>query len=408
MLIDVTPLRRHRDFRLLFAGQLISFLGSMITYVAVPYQLYELTKSNLMVGLLGSVQLIPVLVFGLIGGSVADTMDRRKLLLISEAILSVGCLALAINSTFTSPSVTLIFVVSALMQAANGFHRPAMEAMTQKMVDVKELPAVAALNSFRHSVGAIAGPAIGGILIAAAGAKIAYMIDFGTFVFAFIMLALMKRMPPPESVHSPGWSSIKEGLRFALKRPELIGTYVVDIVAMTFAFSTALFPAMGEQWGGAAAAGTLFSAMSIGALVITLFSGWTSKVSRHGAAVVISAAIWGLAMIGVGYAPSLATAVLFLAIAGAADMVSGLFRGVIWNETIPNEMRGRMAGIEMISYMTGPLLGNARAGWLATVTSTHISIVSGGALCFICVVVCGFILPSFWRYQSKASQVATP
>jgi len=404
MLLDLTPLRKYRDFRLLFLGQVISFLGSMITYVAVPYQVYELTQSNMMVGLLGTVQLVPVLIFGLIGGSVADAMDRRKLLLVSEALMSLGALGLAINAALPEPSLLFIFITAAFMQTVNGFHRPAMDATTQKLVQVEDLPSVSALGSLRYSAGSVAGPALGGLLIAAAGAKVAYVVNFVTFGVSLVLLWMMRRVPPAEGGHAPGLRSIYEGLRYAVKRPELVGTYVVDIVAMAFAFSTALFPAMAQEWGGAAAAGALFSAMSVGSLVMTALSGWTKQVRRRGAAVVVAAAIWGVAMVAVGFSPNLPLALFFLGLAGAADMVSGLFRGVIWNETVPNHMRGRMAGIEMISYMSGPLIGNARAGWVATVTSTQISVISGGVLCVVGVVLCGFLLPSFWRYRSAAAE----
>ena len=286
----------------------------------------------------------------------------------------------------------------------NGFHRPAMDATTQKLVKVEDLPSVSTLGALRYSAGSVAGPALGGLLIAAAGAKVVYLVDFVTFAVSLVLLWMMRRMPPSHETHAPGLKSIFEGLSYAVKRPELIGTYVVDIVAMAFAFPTALFPAMAEQWGGAAAAGALFSAMSVGSLVMTAFSGWTGGVRRRGAAVGVAAAAWGVAMVAFGLAPNLPLALFFLGLAGAADMVSGLFRGVIWNETIPNQMRGRMAGIEMISYMSGPLIGNARAGWVASLSSTRISVVSGGVLCVVGVVLCGFQLPVFWRYRSTAAE----
>jgi MFS family permease len=188
-------------------------------------------------------------------------------------------------------------------------------------------------------------------------------------------------------------------LRYAVGRPELIGTYVVDIVAMTFAMPMALFPSMAVAWGGARAAGWLYSAMSLGSLFTTIFSGWTSKVERHGAAVVIAAAIWALAIIFSGVSASLPAAVFWLAVAGAADSVSGVFRGTIWNETIPGELRGRLAGVEMISYLSGPLLGNARAGYVASISSNTVSVVSGGMTCFIGVLLCIPLLPAFWRYR---------
>jgi MFS family permease len=400
MLIDMSPLRKYRDFRLLYAGQMVSYLGSMVSYVAVPYQVYELTKSSFVVGLLGSAQLLPVLIFGLIGGSVADAMDRRKLLIYSELVMSLCALALCINSMSDTPSVTLIFIATAIMQAANGFHRPAMDAMNQKLVERSDYGAVSALGSLRSSVGAILGPALGGVLIAGFGAKTAYFFDFISFGVAMILLMFMRQMPKSDSPSTASLESIREGLRYAMRRPELMGTYIVDIVAMTFAFPTALFPAMSESWGGAKAAGALFSAMALGALIVTLFSGWTPKVKRHGAVVVLAAGSWGLAIVGFGMAQSLIWAVFFLALAGAADMISGIFRGIIWNETIPNNMRGRLSGIEMISYMSGPLIGNTRAGWMAASTSNSTSVISGGVICVVAVVACAFLLPRFWNYRS--------
>lgn len=403
MLINLSPLKKYPDYRNLFIGQMISFLGTMVSYVAIPYQVYELTKSSLYVGLLGTVQLVPVLLFGLLGGSVADSMDRRKLILISEAVMCVACLALMINASMASPNLWVIFAATALMQSANGFHRPAMEALTQKLIQPEDFALIGALSSFRYTFAAVAGPALGGLLIASYGAKTAYLFDLITFAAAMFTVWLIRKIPPPENSKRAGLDSILEGLKYAWKRPDLMGTYIVDIVAMTFAFPTALFPAMGDAWGGAGAAGALYSAMAIGSMLMTLFSGWTAKISHHGRAVVLSAAAWGVAVIFLGYAPNLWTALFCLGIAGASDMISALFRGVIWNESVPNEMRGRLAGIEMISYMTGPLLGNARAGWMASASSNQTSIVVGGVLCVIGVLICGFALPQFWSYTSSKS-----
>lgn len=403
MFVDLAPLRKYRDFRLLFLGQIVSFFGSMISYVAIPYQVYQLTKSSLVVGFLGAAQLLPVVIFGLIGGSVADSMDRRKLLLYSELFMSLGALGLIVNSLYPSPSVAVIFCIAAFMQAANGFHRPAMEAISQKLVEAKDYPAVAALNTIRSTVGSIAGPAMGGILIASGGSALAYSVDLASFFFAMTMVYLMK---PQAVVGKTGQhlGNILEGLHYAFSRPVLLGTYIIDIVAMTFAFPLALFPALSDNWGGAKAAGYLYAAMSVGALGVALISAWTKNVNRHGAAVVISATGWGIAIIALGYAPSLQLAVLALIFAGITDGASGLFRGVIWNETVPNTMRGRLAGLEMISYMTGPLLGNTRAGWMAGYGGNQFSIVWGGVLCVVGVVVTAAFLPIFWRYRSGDSQ----
>jgi MFS family permease len=399
MLLSLAPLRKHRDYRLLYTGQLISAFGSMITYVAVPYQVFAITHSSFMVGMLGAAQLIPLLLFALWGGAYADAVDRRKLLVVSELFLTAGSALLAINGLFSHPNVALIFIVSAAMSACNGFHRPALDALTPRLVAREDLTAVSALLSLRYSLSAIVGPALGGICIGALGFPATYTLDVLSFFVSLISLVMIRSMPSEKGTR-PGIHTIMEGLRYAKSRPELIGTYIVDIVAMTFAMPIALFPSMAESWGGASAAGYLYSAMSFGSLATVVFSGWTSKVSRHGAAVITAAAAWALAVVALGFAPSLIGAVICLALAGAADSVSTVFRATIWNETIPGELRGRLAGVEMISYLSGPLLGNARAGWVATISTNQIAIISGGAICFIGVLACIPFLPAFWTYEA--------
>ncbi len=400
MILNIAPLRKHRDYRLLYVGQLVSMFGSMFTYVAVPYQVYELTHSSFMVGMLGAAQLIPLLLFALWGGAYADAMDRRRLLIVSEFVMTGGSLLLMINSLVPHPSVGLIFVLSAAMAGVNGFHRPALDATTPLLVDREDLTAVSALNFLRFSVSAVGGPALAGLAMASFGISITYAIDVLSFLVSLIALALIRRMPPSDRAGRPGLRSILEGLKYAISRPELIGTYAVDMVAMTFAMPMALFPSMASIWGGAKAAGWLYAAIPIGSLFTSVFSGWTSKVDRHGAAVVIAAAVWGLAIVILGFAPTLGAAVFCLALAGAADAVSGVFRATIWNETIPTELRGRLAGVEMISYLSGPLLGNARAGWVATISSNNISVVSGGFVCLVAVLLCIPVLPAFWKYRA--------
>jgi MFS family permease len=405
MLLDITPLRRHRDFRLLFIGQFVSFFGSMITYVAVPYQLYKLTGSSLAVGLLGTVQLVPLLLSALWGGAYADAMDRRRLLIGAELLLTLVSLALAVNAMLPHPSVAAIFILAGLSSAIAGFHRPTLEAMSPRLVDRDELPATAALSALRSILGAVAGPAVGGICIAHFGMGATYLLDVATFLISLIALAAMKAMPAAPEAAKPGLRSIVEGLDYARRRPELIGTYVIDIVAMTFAMPMALFPALADDWGGATAAGWLYAAMPIGSFVTTMLSGWTKKVARRGAAVVAAAAAWGVAVVALGHAPGLAAALVCLFFAGAADGVSGLFRMTIWNETIPSHLRGRLAGVEMISYMTGPLLGNARAGWMASLQSARFSIATGGWICLAAVLLCIPLLPAFWRYRPTEEPV---
>lgn len=399
MLINIEPLKKYPQFRYLFIGQMVSFLGSMISYVALPYQVYELTKDNSLVGLIGLTQFVPVLIFGLLGGTFADRLNRRKLLMYSEILMSFLVFGLMLNAFQEKPSIAVIFGIVAFMQSVLGFHRPAMEAMTQVLVDPKDYASIGALSSFRYSFGAIAGPALAGLIIAKFGVKIAFAVDVATYVVAVFCIYLLAPMADPVKSDKSALADAKEGLKFAVSKPELIGTYLIDIVAMIFAFPTALFPAMSEIWGGAAAAGVLFSAMATGSLIMTLFSGWTAKITSHGKGVVIAAGIWAVGIVLVGFSNSLWMAFLFLALAGGADMISAIFRGVIWNRTVPNQLRGRLSGIEMISYMSGPLLGNARAGWVASQFSVKFSLYSGGLICFVAVIITALFLPKFWKYQ---------
>ncbi len=405
MFIDIGPLRNNTSFRHLFASQFISGLGSMVSYVAVPWQLYQLTQSNVQVGLLGLVQLLPVVVCGLLGGAVADRVDRKRLLIGSEALMSLCLAGLLANASLATPSLWAIYVLVAVLQGASGFHRPALEALTQKIARPEEFAAVAALSSVRGTVGMVAGPAIAGLLLARWGAVGAYLFDFFTFLAALFFISRIPRVEmeasEAPSERRPLLADLAEGLRFARARPELMGTYLVDIVAMAFAFPVALFPAMAAANGRTESVGWLLSAMSVGALAIGLFSGWTGKVTRHGRAVVIAAAVWALGIVALGFAPSLAFGLMCLVVAGAADMISGVFRSTIWNQTIPNSLRGRLAGIEMISYLTGPLIGNARAGFMADAWGVSAAIWVGGAICLASVILTGFVLPRFWAYRGS-------
>lgn len=410
MILDIGPLRRDAAFRRLFASQFISGIGTMVSYVAVPWQVYQLTHSNAQVGLLGLVQLVPVLLCGLLGGAVADRVDRRRLLIGSEALMAL-CVAGLFANAWGTPRILAIYALVAVLQGASGFHRPALEALTQKLARPEEYAAVASLSSVRGTVGMVGGPALAGLLLARWGAVGAYLFDLATFIAALYFLARIPRAriaPVTRTDERPHLlAELAEGLRFAWARPELMGTYIVDIVAMAFAFPIALFPAMAAANGRTEAVGWLLSAMSAGALAIGLFSGWTGRVRRHGRAVVLAAAVWALGIVALGVAPGLVAALLCLAVAGAADMVSGVFRGTIWNETIPNALRGRLAGIEMISYLTGPLVGNARAGFMADAVGVSAAIWVGGLVCLAAVIATGLALPRFWAYRS-ATGSATP
>ncbi len=397
--LKIDLLKRNKNYRKLYTAQMISYLGSMMTYMAVPYQIYELTKSSFWVGILGTMQLLPLLIFGLIGGVYADRFERKKILVTAEMYLAIAALGLFINAYSDSPNVALLFFLSITMSAVNGFHRPAMEAMTQQIVSRDDMLQVGTLNSFKFGFCAIAGPAFSGILIAIYGVKISYLIDFISFLISIILL---KQVITPKHMINEKTSStvasIKDGFKYAVSRSELVGTYIVDILAMIFAMPMALYPSMAAAWGGASAAGWLYSAIPAGSLFISIFSGWTHSITRKGKAVIVSATIWGFAIIALAFANNLYLAFACLFAAGVADMTSGIFRGAIWNETIPQDRRGRLASIEMLSYMSGPMLGNARAGFVATQTSNFISILSGGIICVIACLACVWALPKFWNY----------
>ncbi len=399
MWLDLSPLRKNRDFRYLYFGQFVSMFGTMLSFVALPYQVYELTNSTFAVGLLGVVELVPLLLTAFIGGALADVMDRRKLLLWSEVGMSLGLLALLTNSLLPQPQVWLIFVLSGLLSALSGLHRPSLDAMFPRLVSHEEIQAASVLASLRGTVSMIGGPAAAGLCIAYLGLPWTYAIDFGTFFVSLIALSMIKSMTPKEKAESPSIKSIGEAIRYAMSRHELLGTYIVDFAAMVFAMPNALFPAIAKMHGGSKVLGWLYAAPAIGALFVTVLSAWTKNIKRHGAAVIIAATCWGLFMVAVGLSPTILLMLIFLALAGAADGISGIFRVTIWNETIPDRIRGRMASLEMVSYMSGPLLGNTYAGFIASMTTVHIAITSGGSLCVLGVFLSAVLLPGFWKYH---------
>ena len=404
--VDITPLRRHRDFRLLFIGRFVSFFGSMITVVAFPYQVYQLTHSVLLVGLLGVLAFAAILAVAFVGGALADARDRRSMVLLSEVALMVCSLVLAGNAATPHPQVWLLFVVATAWGALDAVQRPSLDAMLPRLVDKNELTAAAALGSIRGTLGQILGPALGGVLVAAIGLSFTYMVDVATFVVGLACLWLMRSVPPPVNAERPSFRRVLEGLRYARSRQELLGTYFIDMIAMFFGMPMALFPAIAPGLGGPKVLGLLYAAPAIGSFAFSATSGWTNRIHRHGMGVAVAAVVWGLAIIGFGFATSLWLAVLFLVVAGAADMMSGVFRSVIWNQTIPDSLRGRLASIEMLSYTSGPALGNFEAGAVASIFNVRISIVSGGVLCVIGCVLCALALPAFRAYDARLYHLA--
>jgi MFS family permease len=400
-LLDLRPWRTSRDYRLLWSSGAVSLLGSFITYVTVPLQIKQLTDSYVAVGVIGVVELVPMIVFGLYGGALADAFDRGRIVLLSEIGLGVLSLLLLGNALLPHPMLWLVYVVGAGAAALGAVQRPALDALMPRVVPREQMSAALALSSVRFSVGSIIGPAIGGLIAATFGVPIAYGCDVLSFVLAVSLLWQLKAVPPPSDADKPSLAGILEGLRYAGSRPELLGTYLVDIAAMVLAMPNAVFPFLADELGAPWALGLMYAATSVGALVVTLTSGWMSTVHRHGLMVVLAAGAWGLAMAGAGWSGPLWLVLFFLALAGAADCVSGLFRMTMWNQTIPDNLRGRLAGIELLSYTAGPQLSQIRAGGVAALIGVRASIWTGGLACVV-AVLCSTGLSGFIRYDEKA------
>jgi MFS family permease len=404
--VDVGLLRRRRDFRLLFTSQLVSLAGSMLTFVAVPFQVYALTGSSLAVGLLGVAEFAPILALALVGGALADAFDRRRLIQLSEAGSVLVAAALVVNAALPHPRLWVLFAAAALMAAFTALRRPPMDALIPRLVERDELKAAMALDWAMSDTGSIAGPAAGGVLIAVAGLSATYAVDLASFAVSLLALGAMRKVPAATDAEPPSLRAVMEGVRYAGSRQELIGTYLVDMNAMFFGMPLALFPALAKRYGGPEVLGLLYAAPSAGSLVVAMTSGWARRVHRHGRAIVFAAGAWGVAIVGFGLAGALWLALGFLAVAGGMDAISGIFRATIWNETIPDRLRGRLAGIEMLSWSSGPMLGSAESGAVAAIAGLRGSIVSGGVLCVAGSVGLALALPRLWNYDSREEAVA--
>lgn len=405
--LDITPLRTSRDFRTLFVAGTIFYLGSMFGYVAVPYQLYDLTGSNLAVGTMGAVQLVPLIVFGLYGGALADHVDRRRMLVWTGVAQTTLVGVLLVNALQGSPQVWLLYVIGALMSVASSLQRPSREALIPRVVKHDELPAAIAVSAIGSQLGMLIGPAIGGVLIAHFDVPIAFAIETIGLGLATVMLLRLRSYPPLVQSTPPSWRAISEGVVYAVQRKDLLGTYVVDMVGMFMAMPIVLFPAFATTvLKQPEMLGLLYTAEAVGSMLATLSSGWTAKVPHHGRAVTCAAMAWGASIGIAGLMPNAWLAIVFFGFAGAFDMISGIFRSIIWHQTIPDSMRGRLAGIEMLSYSIGPLGGQLRSGLVADLTSVRTSIVSGGILCVAGVAGTAAILRDFWRYDARTDEHA--
>ncbi len=398
---DIALLRRSREFRLLYGGQLAAFTGTMISFVAMPYQAYQLTRSSLVVGLLSVAELVPLVAAALLGGALADAVDRGRLIRVSQGFLCCSGAALALNAAAWH-QLWLLFLLAAASAGLYGLQRPSVEALVPVLVRRDELAAAAALAGLLGNTVNLAGPLLGGFLIKLGGLPAGYIADSAACVVALLAFARLRATPPAPEAARPSLRGLADGLRYASSRPELLGSYLIDISAMLFGAPYALFPAIAARLGGPAVLGLLYAAPGAGGVIVSLTGGWAGRVHRHGRAIVLAVAGWGAGITAFGFATSLWWAVAALAAAGAADMISGIFRMTMWNETIPARLRGRLAGLEMISYTTGEPVGNLEAGLVAAATgSVRIAVVSGGVASVLGAVLVAAALPGLWRFDAR-------
>ena len=401
--LDLTPLRESRDFRLLWIGELVSHTGRHITVVALPFQVWELTHSPLALGLIGLVQVGPLIAFSLIGGALADAIDRRRLLILSQVGSMTASLMLVWGAVVGDPPLWFLYVAAALSATFAALDAPTRTAAIPRLVPKDRISSAIALNQVMFQVNDVAGPALGGVIIATLGLTWAYAIDAVTFLAAIWALLLMRPMPPEEDGERPPvLRSVREGFAYLKGRRVLQSTFLVDLNAMIFGMPRALFPVLAEEafHVGPAGLGLLYAAPGAGALVGALLTGWVRHIRHQGRAVLWAVAIWGLAIVGFGLSTeAFVLALVFLAIAGAADVISAIFRGTILQSSVPDRLRGRLSGIHIMVVVGGPRLGDVEAGVVGQLVSPVFSVVSGGVACVAGVGLLALAVPRFRRYH---------
>jgi MFS family permease len=405
--IDLTPLKESADFRRLFVGQALSEFGTQITFVAVPLQLYVRTRSTAMVGLLALCETLPLVVLPIVGGAIADAVERRRFLMAAQAIAAALSVGLAVNAFLPDPRVWVLFAFSFLWSSAYSLYSPAFRAWPARLLTSDLYTSALALEVVYYQSAALAGPVLAGVLFVQLGVGYAYLIDAVSYLGVIVALAGMRPSPPSAERASVDWSTIVEGLRFLRGNQVLQGTFWIDLNAMIFGLPVALYPAFVIDVLDASpgVVGLLYSAEALGALLVALVSGRAKHVRRQGLVTLVACVCWGAGIIGFGLAGTLWVALVFLMLASASDMVSGLYRDAILKTVTPDEMRGRLEGIGLAVVGTGPSLGNAEAGLLASVTSVKTSIVSGGVACILGAGILALILPRYRRYDAEEPSV---
>jgi MFS family permease len=398
--VDVTPLRQSRGFRWLFGGLSLSWLGRQVTVVAVPYQVYQLTGSTFLVGALGIAQLIPILATSVVAGALVDSVDRRRLIVIAQVTSLLVSVALAYNATRSTPSVWLIFVLSAVSAATTAVDSPARSASIPALVGRPLVPASMALSQTLGNLAQILGPAVGGVMIARTSFGLTYLMAAASFAVAGVLMVRVGELKPEGGGQRFGWESVKEGYRFLRGRRVLQANFVIDLNAMIFGMPQALFPVFGETvlGGDATTVGLLYAAPGIGALIGALTSGWVGGVRRQGRAVIFAVIVWGVAIAGFGLSTTVWVAVALLALAGAADVVSAVFRSTILQLAVPDRLRGRLSSIQIAVVTGGPRIGDFEAGVVASIASPQFSVVSGGLACILGAVLIARKVPEYHGY----------
>ncbi|MDQ1468352.1 MAG: hypothetical protein QOH10_2767 [Actinomycetota bacterium] len=407
--VDVGPLKASRDFRLLWFGELISQTGSQVTTVALFVQVDRITHSAAAVGFVGLAQLLPMIVASVLIGPVIDRRDRRRVLMAAQVGLGTSSAILLVAAFARHPALAVLYGAAAINGAFVAVAMPTRSAMTPRLVPAEMLAAAAAVNQVMWNVAAIAGPALGGLIVAKIGLTWAYGFDLATYGIAILFVILLRPTPPtPAAEGEPeGWEAIKEGFAFLRGRRVLQSTFTVDLVAMIFGMPRALFPrlAVVQFHRGPEVVGLLFSALSLGALLGALTSGWVSSVRRPGRAILAAVAVWGLAVLGFGFSGrNLVLAFSFLAIAGAADVISAVFRSSSQQMIVPDALRGRLSAINILVVAGGARLGDFEAGVAGSLFSPFTAVVSGGLLCLLGVGVIAAAVPEFSRWRAEWSR----
>lgn len=401
---DVTPLRDNRAFRWLYVGQAVSVAGTQVTQVAVPLQVYAITRSSLAVGLVGLAALVPLVLFGLYGGAIADAVEKRRLVLTTSTGSALVSTVLMLQAATHLHRVWLLYACVAVQSAFAAVDMPGRRSIIPRIVPPQQLAAANTLSMVVFSLGVIVGPLLAGGLVGTLGYQAAYGFDVVTFLIAiWAVLHGLPRLPPAHGVRRAGLASIAEGLRFLRPRRVLLMTFVIDLVAMVFGMPRALFPALAvDHFGGdAATAGYLYAAPAVGALLMSVAGGWMARVDRQGLGVVVAVLGWGAAITAFGLVSWLPLGLLLLALAGAADTISAVFRATMLQVVAPDEMQGRLLGVWIVVVTGGPRLGDVEAGAVASAFGLGFSVVSGGLACIVLTLLLAAVMPRFVRYDAR-------